>query len=167
MRRTNLFLTSTILVVLVSILLSGLDYYFVQLDGLPLREARLPSLGPFYADQLVGLLPVTVVVCFGTSISDLFRGVDRGLLRQEIALGIANLMLAMILEDGLWYAFRALAPLSVDPFGGRWIQPSDATAAALGYANIAGSIIPIWYFILIPPIVAILVGLMVLSPVES
>ena len=167
MRRAGLFLTSTLLVVLVSILLSGLDYYFVQLDGLPLREARLPSLGPFYPDQLAALLPVTAVVCFEVAILDLIRGGDRGLLRQESALGIANLMLAMILEDGLWYGFRALAPLSSDPFGGRWIQPSDATAAALGYVNIVGSIVPIWYFILVPPIVAILVGLMVLSPVES
>ncbi len=167
MGRARAFAASILVVLVVSILLTGLDYYFMQLDGLPYREARTPTYWIFYGDQLLLVFPIIAIVSLEMAITDLLRGAGWGLVRQEFALGIADFFLGVMVEDSLWYAFRVFAPLKTDPLAGSWIRPAEPTATLLGYASIGGVIVPLWYFVLIPPVVAIMVALLVLSPAEA
>ena len=148
--------------VLFSFAMAYLEYNFVLFDVLPYREAVQPSFGSWYAYHFVFFLPVLMWVGFQPFISQLLlKASSSEAFRKAFALGLAGLFLGVILEDVGWFLFRLLAPLSSDPLAHQWIRSTDYTSSVIGYATIAGAVIPLWYFVLLIPIVAILIALVI------
>ena len=162
MRELNYKYVVTIIeVVFTSILFAGLEYNYILLDALPHREARQPLIGVFYYYHLGIIIPLTSLVAFQPFIQEIISKTRSSLsLRMTFALGVGSLLLGLILEDVGWFIFRLLAPLSSDPLAYQWIRPTDYTASIIGYFRIFGVVVPLWYLILMPPIVAILVALL-------
>jgi len=157
------YIATIILVIFASIVSANLEYNFILLDALPYREARQPTMGVFYYYHLEAIIPLIGLLAFQPFIYEVLSKTrsSEGL-RTTFALGVGSLLLGLILEDTGWFVFRLFTPLSSDPLAYQWIRPSDYTASFVGYANIFGLIVPLWYMILIPPIVAILVALLII-----
>lgn len=152
-----------VMVILVSIISGSLEYTYIHLDGLPYREARQPIIGTFYYYHLEAIIPVIGLIAFQPVIYEVLSRHSASLdLRRILAFCFGNLLLALILEDATWFMLRRFSPLLSDPLAYEWIRPSDYTASSLGYSVIFGAIIPLWYLILVPPIVAIYAALIVL-----
>ncbi len=159
-----MYLSLLLMVILASIISAKLEYQYIHLDGIPYREARLPVIGVFYLYHLEAILPLIMLLTFQPFIYELLsekRSPET--LRMTFAFGVGSLLLGVILEDSGWFLFRTFTPLPSDPLAHQWIQPADPTAAAAGYVAIWGVIIPLWYVILTPPIIAIFSALALTS----
>lgn len=157
-------LFALVLVIFFGIAFAYLDYNFILFDTIPFREAKPPILANLYAYDLLVFIPVLVVLAFNPLICE-FLWKDKGTvsIRRSFAFGAASFLLGLIIKDAGWYLFRAIAPVASDPLAFQWIRPSDYTATILGYAEILGLRIPLWYIALSPLIIAIFVSL-VISP---
>ncbi|MCL5067771.1 MAG: hypothetical protein M1368_05390 [Thaumarchaeota archaeon] len=163
-RRVKLaYLVSLFSVLLVSVLFGYLEYNFVEVSNVPLREARQPLIGIFYSYQLGIFFPIIAIVAFSQFLQELTsRAASMWSIKQTLALGAAGFLLGVLLEDISWFAFRAFAPVSSDPLAHHWILPSDPSAYSLGYANIFGGIVPLWYIVIGSPAIAMIIALFIL-----
>ncbi len=151
---------TVVAVVLFSFASAYVEYNFVLFDALPYREAVQPVLGIFYGYHLVFFLPVLVWLAFQPFLGQVLLKVRSSVaLRRTLALGVAGVFLGVVIEDAGWFLFRFLAPLASDPLAHQWIRGSDYTASVAGYATIVGVVVPLWYFVLLTPVVAIFVAL--------
>jgi hypothetical protein len=94
---------------------------------------------------LVGFLPLLDDILFK------FRPQSVEKLRTGI-LGIANISLAVWLEDICWFGCRMVWPLEGDPLGGKWIQVAGVDGlpewtARMGYFAFGANALPYWYVI--------------------
>lgn len=154
------YLTTIIIVAIISIAFASLEYNYILFDSLPYREAQQPVIGIFHVYQLLIFIPTIALMSFQPFIYQALSGNrSSGRSRKTLALGVASLLLGLILEDAVWFLHRLLIPLPTDPLANQWIRPSDYTATVLGYAKILGTIIPLWYLILTPPIIAIIMAI--------
>jgi len=145
-----------------------LEYNFIQDQGMPFRETNPPTIAFLYPYQLAVFLPLLALLAFYPSINQaLTKTSSFSSLKRPVALGIGTLSLSIIFQDGFWFLLRALAPIAADPLAHQWIRPSDYTAGFLGYAQIAGLIIPLWYIVLLPIILAAIVSLLISPPSRS
>ncbi len=157
------FLITILSVAASAVLLAGFEYYYLQVNGVPSREASIPLWGPFFGYQAEVFLPVMAILCFQLVLREGVRWTHvEWAFRQTLALGGACLGLGLLLEDSVWFVFRALAPMASDPLAHNWILPADPTANALGSASIFGAVVPLWYIVLGTPVVAVLVALFIL-----
>ena len=145
-----------------------LEYNFIQNEGLPFREATSPTIAFLYPYQLAVFLPLNVLLAFYPAISQaLTKTSSFSSLKRPATLGIGILSLSIVFQDSFWFLFRALTPIAADPLAHQWIRPSDYTAGFLGYAQIAGLLIPLWYIVLFPIILAAIVSLLISPPSRS
>ena len=160
-------LFAIVLVIFFAIAFAYVDYNFILFDTIPLREAKPPTLANLYNYDLLVFIPALVIFSFNPLIYQLLWK-DRGTisLRRPIAFGTASFLLGLIIKDAGWYLYRAIAPVASDPLAYQWIRPSDYTATILGYAEILGLRIPLWYIAFSPLIIAIFVSL-VISPSKA
>ena len=155
-------ISAIIITVIASIMLSNLEYNYIHAEGLPYREVQPPTIGVFYYYHLGAIIPLIGLIAFFPFIYEaLGKEKPREYLRMTLALGLASLFLGILLQDSLWFAYRMLAPIDLDPFAHQWIRPSDYTASMTGYVMIFGITVPLWYFTLIPPIIAIYLALLI------
>jgi len=153
--RINYFVT-IVIVVFASIMCAKLEYNYILLDALPYREGQKPLIGLFYYYHLEAIVPLIGPLAFQPFIYEtLSKKRSSRKLRMSLALGVGSLLLGTIAEDISWFTFRLFGPLPSDPLAYQWIRPSDYTAHILGYARIFGSVVPLWYLVLAPPIIAI------------
>ena len=142
-----------------------LEYAFIQNETLPYREAKAPTLAFFYPYQLAVFLPLLALLAFYPFINQaLTKTRSFSSLKRPITLGIGSFLLSVIFEDGFWFLFRAIAPTATDPLAHQWIRTSDYTVGLLGYAQISGLIIPLWYIALFPIILAAIISLLISPP---
>ncbi len=154
-----------LLVVFFAFTFAYLDYNFVLFDTIPFREAKPPMLANLYTYDLFAFLPALAIFAFSPLIYQfLWKGRSSISLRRPFAFGVASFMLSLVLKDAAWYLFRAIAPVASDPLAYQWIRPSDYTATILGYAEILGFRIPLWYIALSPLIIAIFTSLIISPP---
>jgi hypothetical protein len=142
-----------------------LEYSYIQIEALPYREAKTPTIAFLYPYQLAVFLPFLALLAFYPLLSQtITKTHPSATLKRPIALGIGTLLLSLILQDGFWFLFRTLAPIATDPLAHQWIRPTDYTATFIGYAQIAGLIIPLWYIALLPLILAAIISLLISPP---
>jgi hypothetical protein len=148
-------------IVVASMLLGSLEYQYIQVDGYPYRLIRYPVMGPYCLYHMFGIIPLIALFAFYPLIIDLLttNRFHQGL-RRTFFLDLGAFLSGLVFEDVFWFASRALAPLESDPLAFQWVQPSDFSAVFLGHANIFGLILPLWYLILLPPIIAIFSALL-------
>ncbi len=159
-----IYLLTIIVVVLFSFGAAYLEYNYILFSDLPYREAKPPFFGTLYGYQFVLFIPVLVWLAFQPFIQQTFQRIrSSGALRRTLALGVAGSLLGLMLEDAGWFLFRLLSPVASDPLAHQWIRASDYTASMIGYATILGVVIPLWYFVLLTPVAAIIVAL-IISP---
>ena len=151
---------SLIVVVFFAVAFAFLEYNYVLFDTIPFREAKPPAVANLYGYDLIVFLPALFIFSFYPLINQVLQK-GRQSLRRPVAFGVACLLLSLVLKDAAWYMFRALFPVASDPLAYQWIRPSDYTATLLGYAEIVGFRIPLWYIALTPLIVAIFISLII------
>ena len=134
-----------------------LEYNYILFDTIPFREAKPPVIANLYSYDLVVFIPALTIFSFYPFIYKALRK-KRPALRRPAAFGVASLLLSLILKDAAWYLFRTLAPVASDSLAHQWIRPLDSTATFLGYAEILGLRIPLWYVALSPLIIPIFIS---------
>ena len=149
-----------IVVIFFALAFAFLEYNYILFDTIPLREAKPPAIANLYSYDLIVFIPALIMFSFYPLIYQTLQR-KRIPLRRPTAFGVASLLLSLIIKDAGWYLFRALAPVASDPLAHQWIRPSDYTATLLGYAEILGLRIPLWYIALSPLIIAIFVSLII------
>ncbi len=145
--------------------LGWLEYYFINIESIPYREAKPPTAGFLFPYQLAVFLPLLLLLAFYPLINQLIsKARTTANLRRPIALGIGTFLLSLILQDSSWFILRTVAPTATDPLAYQWIRPTDYTATFLGNAQIVGITIPLWYLVLIPIILATIVSIIISPP---
>ncbi len=161
------FIIALVSVTLLAVASAWLEYNFIQIDSLPYREAKPPTAAFLYPYQLVVFLPFLLLLAFYPVIGQTITKTRPTMnLKRPIALGLGAILLGLILQDLFWFLFRTLAPYATDPLAHQWIRPTDYSATFLGYAQIAGVIVPLWYIAFLPLIIAAIVSLIV-SPSQT
>lgn len=158
-----------LIVIFFALAFAYLEYNYILFDTIPFREAKPPVIANLYSYDLVVFIPALTVFSFYPFILQALRK-KRPALRRPAAFGAASLLLSLILKDAAWYLFRTLAPLASDTLAHQWIRPLDSTATFLGYAEILGLRIPLWYVALSPLIIAIFISLRIsqnTNPMEN
>lgn len=141
------YLTSIGVTLGFSILYGVLEYYWIITDrDVPFRYGHEPVFLGFQLYHLAVMLPIFTLVGLSPFIDDLIGTSARIEKWYTATLGLATTIFVVMLEDIVWFASRVVRPLSLDPLRGAWIQPSDWTAR-LGYVQIPGGAIPLWYFV--------------------
>lgn len=140
-----------------------LEYNYILFDTIPFREAKPPAIANLYGYDLLVFIPALAVFSFSPF---LHRALKRkhASLRRSFAFGLGSFLMSLIIKDASWYLFRTVAPIASDPLAYQWIRPLDYSATVLGYADILGARIPLWYIALLPLIVAIFVSLRISHP---
>lgn len=155
------YTTTIILTKIVAILAGYLEYYYIWVNSLPAREIQTPAVGFLLSYQIIAVIPIIALISFQPLINEVINHRNQFKARTTLPIGVASLLLGIMTQDATWFAFRAIAPSVGDPLAYNWIRPNDYTAQALGYAPIFGLIIPIWYFIFAPAIIAIIAALFI------
>jgi hypothetical protein len=165
MKRTSFqVLIRTLLAGVPAALLGFLEYRFILHNNLPYKLFRQPIGGILFDYQLVGIIPLLFILAFQPNILDVAlsaRGKNMG--RREIALSMGVFLLCLIIQDLSWFMSRVFYPLVSDPSAHKFIKISDHSSTVLGYAKIGGVVIPVWYLVLIPIIIALLFGVSLIS----
>ena len=147
-------------VILFALAFAYLEYYYILVDGVPYREAMTPVIANLYGYDLLIFIPALALFSFYPLIRQaMTKSMTPANPRTTIAIGLGSFLLSLILKDATWYLFRSFAPVYSDPLAHQWIRPSDYTASLLGYADIWGLRIPLWYIVLSPIIIAIFISL--------
>ncbi len=77
MANTRVLVTTTAAAVFVSVGLAAMEYYFVRVEGIPYREARLPTIGAFYDYQLFVFFPILGLLSLEQMIFDMIARYGR------------------------------------------------------------------------------------------
>ena len=153
-------LVAILVVVFFAFAFAYLEYNYILFDSIPFREAKPPIIANLYSYDLLVFVPALTMFSFYPLIYRVLSNKKYSVsLRRPAAFGIASLLLSLILKDAAWYLFRTLAPVASDPLAHQWVRPSDYTATILGYAEIFGLRIPLWYLALLPLVTAVFISL--------
>ena len=161
----NIFAMLT--VIFFTIVFAHLEYNYILFNSIPYREAKAPSLVNFYTYDIYIFLPALSILAFYPLIYNFLTRPRTSTIRRTLALGIGNFLLGIILKDLFWFLFRTFTPISSDPLSHKWIKPSDFTATLLGYAEILGIRIPLWYIALSPIIISIFLSLIISQNIDQ
>ena len=141
-----------------------LEYYYIN-DPVLGKTANLtvkggthrvatPIIGGLYSYHIYPMMVIFVLVVFGPFFDSVsFNILGRHERRKVAALGLANVISAMLVEDFTWFFYRWWLPLDNDPKKGLLMQAFDWTTKSLGslpvpHINPFGSfVIPYWYII--------------------
>ncbi|HYA84863.1 MAG TPA: hypothetical protein VEH06_15650 [Candidatus Bathyarchaeia archaeon] len=161
--RISYLLTSS-LVIVFAVSYGYLEYYYIN-DPVLGKTANLtvkggthrvatPIIGGLYSYHIYPMMVIFILVGFGPFFDSVsFNILGRHERRKAAALGVANVITAMLVEDFTWFFYRWWLPLDNDPKKGLLIQASDWTTKSLGSLPIPhihpfGSfVIPYWYIV--------------------
>jgi hypothetical protein len=152
------------LVIVFAVSYGYLEYYYIN-DPVLGKTANLtvkggthrvatPIIGGLYSYHIYPMMVIFILVGFGPFFDSIsFNILGRHQRRKAAALGVANVISAMLIEDFTWFFYRWWLPLDNDPKKGLLMQASDWTTKSLGslhipHINPFGSfVIPYWYII--------------------
>ena len=158
------YLVTSILVIVFAVSYGYLEYYYIN-DPVLGKTANLtvkggthrvatPIIGGLYSYHIYPMMVIFIIVGFGPFFDSVsFNILGRHERRKAVALGVANVISAMLVEDFTWFFYRWWLPLDNDPKKGLLMQASDWTTKSLGslpvlHTNPFGSfVIPYWYII--------------------
>ncbi len=162
----KIYALTILFVIFFSLAFAYLEYNYILFDTIPFREAKPPLIANLYIYDLIVFISALTIFSFYPFINQVVRN-SRISLRRPLTFGAGSLLLSLVLKDASWCMFRAVAPVGSDPLAYQWIRPLDYTATVLGYAEIAGLRIPLWYLALTPFIIAIFVSLRISQNLDS
>jgi hypothetical protein len=161
--RISYLLTSS-LVIVFAVSYGYLEYYYIN-DPVLGKTANLtvkggthrvatPIIGGLYSYHIYPMMVIFILVGFGPFFDSVsFNILGRHERSKAAALGVANVISALLIEDFTWFFYRWWLPLDNDPKKGLLMQASDWTTKSLGslhipHINPVGSfVIPYWYII--------------------
>ena len=158
----KLFILTVFVIVFFSFAFAYLEYNYFLVDGTPYREAKTPIIASLYSYDLFIFIPALALFSFYPLIWQVFsRKIISKSVRKITALGVGSFLLGVVIKDASWHLLRAIVPISTDPLAHQWIRPTDSTATFMGYAEIFGLRIPLWYLALLTLITAIFISLLI------
>ncbi|MGB8936286.1 MAG: hypothetical protein WCC17_14410 [Candidatus Nitrosopolaris sp.] len=158
------YLVSSSLVIVFAVSYGYLEYYYIN-DPVIGKTANLtvkggthrvatPIIGGLYSYHIYPMMVIFILVGFGPFFDSIsFNILGRHERRKAAALGVANVISAMLVEDFTWFFYRWWLPLDNDPKKGLLIQASDWTTKSLGSLPVShihpfgNFVIPYWYII--------------------
>lgn len=161
--RISYLLTSS-LVIVFAVSYGYLEYYFIndpvlgKTENLTVKggthRVTTPIIGGLYSYHIYPMMLIFILVGFGPFFDSVsFNILGRHERRKAAALGLANVISAMLVEDFTWFFYRWWLPLDNDPKKGLLIQASDWTTKSLGSLPVphihpfGNFVIPYWYII--------------------
>jgi hypothetical protein len=163
LRRTRIsFLVTIGLLIVFAVSYGYLEYYYIN-DPVQGKTANLtvkggthrvatPIAGGLYTYHVFPMMIIFILVGFGPFFDSIsFNILGRHERRKAASLGVANIIMALLVEDFTWFVYRWWLPLDIDPKKGLLMQASDWTTKNLGYISIPHSsfVIPYWYIVAI------------------
>jgi hypothetical protein len=158
------YLVASSLVIVFAVSYGYLEYYYIN-DPVLGKTANLtvkggthrvatPIIGSLYSYHIYPMMVIFILVGFGPFFDSIsFNILGRHQRRKAAALGVANVISAMLVEDVTWFFYRWWLPLDNDPKKGLLMQASDWTTKSLGSLPIPhthpfGSfVVPYWYIL--------------------
>jgi hypothetical protein len=158
------FLASCTLVIIFAVSYAFLEYYYIN-DPVLGKTANLtvqggshrvatPIIGGLYSYHLFPMMLIFILTGFYPFFDSIsFNILGRHKREKTIALGIASVVSAVLVEDFAWFFYRWWLPLDNDPKRYLLMQASDWTARTLGglpvhnLGSLGSFVIPYWYFI--------------------
>jgi len=126
-------------------------YYHPWTEWTPLPKIRIYMFNEY---SLFFMLPVLVFVAFYPFIDDLFSRASPLSKLSTFLWGLGNALLLPLVEDIAYFLpWRIFFPAPGDPNGGLWIQPGEWTTRIMGWIEVCGIVIPLWYLIVAPSII--------------
>jgi hypothetical protein len=156
------FLASSALVLVFAASYGYLEYYYIN-DPVQGKTANLtvgggahrvatPVIGGLYSYHLFPMMLIFILTGFGPFFDSIsFNILGRHKREKTAALGVANVISAVMVEDLSWFFYRWWLPLDIDPKKGLLMQASDWTTRSLGGLPIhnlgafGNFVIPYWY----------------------
>jgi len=97
------------------------------------HHVATPIIGGLYSYHIYPMMVIFILVGFGPFFDSIsFNILGPHERRKAAALGVANVISAMLVEDFMWFFYRWWLPLDNDPKKGLLIQASDWTTKSLG-----------------------------------
>jgi hypothetical protein len=158
------YLVTSSLVIVFAVSYGYLEYYYIN-DPVLGKTANLtvkggthrvatPIIGGLYSYHIYPMMVIFILVGFGPFFDSVsFNILGRHERRKAAALGVANVISAMLIEDFTWFFYRWWLPLDNDPKKGLLMQASDWTTKSLGFLPVphinpfGNLVIPYWYII--------------------
>lgn len=158
------YISAAVVAVIFAFCFAHLEYYYIKDPALQVsngkvqanyptydrsRETR-PIIGNMYQYHLFPMLFIFFLISFAALWDDMtLRLFGRHSRIKAAMIGVANLVMAILVEDFAWFANRYIAPLQDDPKGGQLMQSTDWTSMHMGAINMGHFVIPIWYLVAI------------------
>ena len=158
------YLVTSSLVIVFAVSYGYLEYYYIndpvlgKTKNLTVKggthRVAIPIIGGLYSYHIYPMMVIFILVGFGPFFDSVsFNILGRHERRKAAALGVANVISAMLVEDFTWFFYRWWLPLDNDPKKGLLVQASDWTTKSLGSLPVAhihsfgNFVIPYWYII--------------------
>jgi hypothetical protein len=158
------YLVTSSLVIVFAVSYGYLEYYYIndpvlgKTKNLTVKggthRVATPIIGGLYSYHIYPMMVIFILVSFGPFFDSVsFNILGRHQRSKAAALGVANVISALLIEDFTWFFYRWWLPLDNDPKKGLLMQASDWTTKSLGslhipHINPFGSfVIPYWYII--------------------
>jgi hypothetical protein len=154
------FISTAVVGVIFAVSFAHLEYYYIKDPALQISNGEVvvndrnfdrsretsPIIGNMYQYHLFPMLFIFVLISFAALWDDMtFKLLGRYKRVKAAALGAANLVTAVLVEDFAWFVNRLSVPLESDPKGGLLMQASDWTSKHLGSIDLGSFVLPGWY----------------------
>jgi len=156
------FISTAVVCVVFAASFAHLEYYYIKDPALQISNGKVavtdsnfdrsretkPIIGNMYQYHLFPMLFIFVLISFAVLWDDMsFKLLGRHKRIKAAFIGVANLIMAIVVEDFAWFANRWAVPLESDPKGGLLMQFSDWTSMHIGAIDLGRFVIPVWYIV--------------------
>jgi len=156
------FISTAVVCVVFAASFAHLEYYYIKDPALQISNGKVavtdsnfdrsretkPIIGNMYQYHLFPMLFIFVLISFAALWDDMsFKLLGRHKRIKAAFIGVANLIMAIVVEDFAWFANRWAVPLESDPKGGLLMQFSDWTSMHIGAIDLGRFVIPVWYIV--------------------
>jgi hypothetical protein len=156
------FISTAVVCVVFAASFAHLEYYYIKDPALQISNGKVvvtdsnfdrsretkPIIGNMYQYHLFPMLFIFVLISFAALWDDMsFKLLGRHKRIKAAFIGVANLIMAIVVEDFAWFANRWVVPLESDPKGGLLMQFSDWTSMHIGAIDLGSFVVPVWYIV--------------------
>jgi len=156
------FISTAVVCAVFAASFAHLEYYYIKDPALQISNGKVavtdsnfdrsretkPIIGNMYQYHLFPMLFIFVLISFAALWDDMsFKLLGRHKRIKAAFIGVANLIMAIVIEDFAWFANRWAVPLESDPKGGLLMQFSDWTSMHIGAIDLGSFVVPVWYIV--------------------
>lgn len=156
------FISTAVVCAVFAASFAHLEYYYIKDPALQISNGKVavtdsnfdrsretkPIIGNMYQYHLFPMLFIFALISFAALWDDMsFKLLGRHKRIKAAFIGVANLIMAIVIEDFAWFANRWAVPLESDPKGGLLMQFSDWTSMHIGAIDLGSFVVPVWYIV--------------------